>query len=65
MNTDGDPPSTLTPVPRLIRDVKVIRVILKGPTPVMRILQPRISVRVFYGFGDASGAGYGKVMREA
>jgi hypothetical protein len=62
---DGDPPSSLTPVPRLLRDVKAIRVILKGPTPVMRILRPRISVRVFYGFGDASGSGYGKALRGA
>ena len=56
-------PTSLTLVPRLLLDVQAIRAILKGPTPVMRILRPRASVKVYYGFGDASGEGYGKALR--
>jgi hypothetical protein len=35
-----DPPSDLKPVPRLLLDVHAIRSILKGPTPIMRLLCP-------------------------
>jgi hypothetical protein len=59
------PPINLNTVPRLLLDVRAIRAILRGPTPIMRILRPRSSVKVFYGFGDASGEGYGKAMRNA
>lgn len=66
MTHDPDgPPDELKPVPRLLSDVQSIRVILCGPTPIMRMLRPRTSVRLFYGFGDESGAGYGKAIREA
>jgi hypothetical protein len=59
------PTSNLQAVPRLLLDVRPIRAILSGPTPIMRILRTRSSVNVFYGFGDASGEGYGKAMRKA
>jgi hypothetical protein len=61
-----EPPSNLRAVPRLLLDLQAIRrAILSGPMPIMRILRPQSCVIVFYGFGDASGAGYGKAMREA
>jgi hypothetical protein len=60
-----EPPEVLKPVPRLTWDVQAIRRILKGPTPVMRLLRPRSWVKVLYRFGDASGEGYGKALRDA
>jgi hypothetical protein len=60
-----EPPINLKAVPRLLLDIRARRAILRGPTPIMRILRPRSSVNVFYGFGDTSGEGYGKAMRNA
>jgi hypothetical protein len=63
--TSEDPPSDLKPVPRLTFDVRAFQAILKWPTPIMRLLRPQSWVKVLYGFGDASGSGYGKALREA
>lgn len=57
-----DRPEKAVPVPRLFDDVRALNEMFKSPIP------PRIAVRstkvllVFYGFGDASGKGFGSTF---
>eukprot|EP00804_Cyclotella_cryptica_P003455 CCRYP_002101-RA/>CCRYP_002101-RA protein AED:0.38 eAED:0.31 QI:0/0/0/0.8/0.5/0.4/5/0/1035 len=54
------PPSGFTPVvPRLLDDLKALHLLTRSPLPPLRIVRPIKIVQVLYGFGDASGKGFG------
>ena len=55
-------PRSVTPVPRLKADVEALLSLMSANAPPKRAVRPkRISV-VVYGFGDASGAGFGSTF---
>lgn len=52
-------PSQVTPVSRLVNDVRALQKLITGEEPLRVRAQPRQSARALYGFGDASRAGFG------
>jgi hypothetical protein len=57
------PPSGITrAVPRFKEDLKSILDLASGDKPVMRCVCSRRMLTAFYGFGDASSAGFGSTM---
>jgi hypothetical protein len=52
-------PETVRPVPRLPDDVRALSVLLSQPTPPSVTLRSKVIFLVKYGFGDASGKGFG------
>ena len=55
-------PTYVKPVPRLSKDVQALHALTESPTPPMRIVRPNQVRSVCYGFGDASGAGFGSTF---
>jgi hypothetical protein len=57
------PPSGITrAVPRFKEDLESILELASGDKPVMRCVHSRRMLTAFYGFGDASSAGFGSTM---
>jgi len=57
---DGEPPPMVSPVPRLADDVRALKMVFAGDTPVHSIIRPvRGAFCVVYGGGDAAGEGFG------
>lgn len=56
-------PSRVRWVPRLIDDIKVLRTLFDLPTPPKRVIRPSQKALVIYGFGDASGSGFGSSIQ--
>jgi hypothetical protein len=54
-----DVPLWLEPSTRLLRDVEAMLGLLSGSSPAMRVIRPAGVMGYTYGFGDASGEGYG------
>jgi hypothetical protein len=52
-------PTKVRVVPRLVEDVQVLEAMFQEPTPSLRLVRGGNIVKVVYGFGDASGAGFG------
>jgi hypothetical protein len=59
----AEAPEWLKPVPRLESDLDAMERLLAGDTPVMVPIRPVRAVRLVYGFGDASGEGFGSGAR--
>lgn len=59
-----DVPLLLKPVPRLENDIKILLKLLDGDTPAMRAIRPAGAMGFLYGFGDASGEGFGSAITE-
>ena len=58
--TGEDPPTNITPVPRLALDIAALLKLFEGATPIQEIVRPvRGATCVLYGRGDASGEGFG------
>lgn len=55
-------PSTVHAVPRLATDVASLQVLFSAPSPPLRFVRSPKITTVTYGFGDASGAGFGSSM---
>ena len=58
------PSSGLTPiVPRLLDDLKALHSLTRSPLPPLRVVRPIKIIQVLYGFGDASGKGFGSTVQ--
>ena len=58
--TGEDPPTNVTPVPRLALDIAASLELFEGATPTQEIVRPvRGATCVLHGGGDASGEGFG------
>lgn len=56
---DTDRPGKVKAVPRFREDIKVLALMFQGQTPSLRLVRGFNIARLVYGFGDASGAGFG------
>ena len=56
------PPPTVAAVPRLKDDVEALRQLFGGAMPVLRRARPASVAVGIYGFGDASGQGFGSSL---
>ena len=56
---DKEAPARVKAVHRLRRDLKSLQCIMKSETPPLRLIRGQQLSYVLYGFGDASGAGFG------
>jgi hypothetical protein len=53
-----------TPIaPRLLHDLRALKSLTSSPLPPLRIVRPAQVVQVLYGFGDASGKGFGSTVQ--
>lgn len=52
-------PTKVRVVPRFVEDVLVLEAMFRSPTPSLRLVRGFHIAKVVYGFGDASGAGFG------
>lgn len=57
------PPSRVRKVGRLRSDIEALRELTSGPEPSRRLVRARKTVCVVYGFGDASGTGFGSSIK--
>jgi hypothetical protein len=57
-------PKRVVPVPRLREDVKALLELCSADTPPWRRMRAKVTARVFYGFGDASGPAFGAAIQE-
>jgi len=64
LGTESDPaaPAAVKAVPRLLDDLQAMAVLTEGDRAPMRIVRPRYKLHIKYGFGDASGAGFGATI---
>lgn len=51
------------PAPRLREDLEALKILTQFDTPPMRVVRPKRTVHVFYGFADASGKGKGSTYQ--
>jgi hypothetical protein len=56
------PPVRVTALPRLHPDLIALSDLLSSSTPPERIIRASSLMIAFYGFGDASGAGFGSTI---
>ena len=52
-------PPKVKAVPRLLKDLESLETLFEGDVPRERLIRGVESIDVIYGFGDASGAGFG------
>ena len=58
------PPDGRTiPAPRLIEDLRALKLLTASKSPPLRVVRPKKVAHVFYGFGDASGKGRGSTIQ--
>jgi hypothetical protein len=62
-NPDVEPPVVVWAVPRLRHDVDALLRLMKGSEPRIRKCRCKTSAGVTYGFGDASGRGFGATFQ--
>lgn len=55
-------PEFFPPVPRLASDIEGLLTLLAADTPPLRVVRAKEVVTAYYGFGDASGAGFGDTL---
>jgi hypothetical protein len=55
-------PSRCKPVPRLRSDLLALLKLFSGSSPIMIPIRPTRAVSLVYGFGDASGEGFGSAI---
>mmetsp|Transcript_25388 Transcript_25388/g.38505 ORF Transcript_25388/g.38505 Transcript_25388/m.38505 type:complete len:109 (-) Transcript_25388:345-671(-) len=58
----AEPPSTVLAVPRLEMDLKAMKRFFKGEKPTEVPVRATKVFQIIYGFGDASGEGFGDVF---
>jgi hypothetical protein len=61
-STTTQVPTTCLPVPRLTSDVDTLLKLFSGTSPIMIPIRPTRLVSLVYGFGDASGEGFGSAF---
>jgi hypothetical protein len=60
---DVEPPAVVWAVPRLRADIEALLRLMKGSKPRIRKYRCKMSAGVTYGFGDASGRGFGATFQ--
>jgi hypothetical protein len=55
-------PKTIKPVSRFRDDVFALGELLSAPSPPLVVIRSNFVYEIFYGFGDASGKGFGSTM---
>jgi hypothetical protein len=55
-------PDLVKPVSRMIGDLHALHNLTESLTPPLRLVRPNTVREVCYGFGDASGAGFGSTF---
>ena len=58
-HTNDEPPVKVVPVPRLQSDIQALHQLTSSRSPPKHIVKCKKSINVVYGFGDASGQGFG------
>ena len=58
-------PEVVKPVPRFADDLGALCTLTNGVTPPLRLVRPNRVSSVCYGFGDASGSGFGSTYSNA
>ena len=56
-------PTKVRAVPRLIDDIRALRRLMSSDRPILKRVRCSRTGRVMYGFGDASGAGFGATIQ--
>jgi hypothetical protein len=62
LQPDKSAPSHVTPVPRLVHDICALRALFEPGTPPKWQIRPTSAASAVYGFGDASGSGFGTTI---
>jgi hypothetical protein len=60
--TPSSPPELVTPVPRLVDDLRALSSLFSSPEPPLRFIHSNAILETVYGFSDASGAGFGSTF---
>jgi hypothetical protein len=60
---DGEMPETVTAVPRFRHDVEALKAVSEPDAPPLRRVRCQKKCMAYYGFGDASGAGFGAMLQ--
>jgi hypothetical protein len=55
-------PELVSAVPRFREDVRALRRVMKADKPPLKGAQATKTARAYYGFGDASGSGFGATI---
>ena len=58
-------PKTVRAIPRFKRDVTALQKLVEPELPPLRRVRSTRTAQVLYGFGDASGPGFGACMQAA
>jgi hypothetical protein len=56
-------PALVTAVPRFAHDVEALSRLMEAEKPPLKLVRARATAKVFYGFGDASGSGFGATIQ--
>jgi len=59
---EPDAPEKVYPVPCLERDLLSLEALMESNQPAERVIRAKTTVHVVYGFGDASGTGFGSSL---
>jgi len=60
---DEDAPDYVHPVPQLERNLHSLVELTEEERPAERVIRAKTVVHVVYGFGDASGTGFGSLIQ--
>ena len=63
LDPSTDPPQYVTPAPRLASDLKVLSLMFAPAHPTIRFVRATRIAVALYGFGDASGSGFGSTIQ--
>ena len=58
-------PEIVLGVKRLLWDLTALRILFSADNPAVRVIRPTGVLSVIYGFGDASGSGFGSSFTHA
>jgi len=56
-------PSHVQPVPLLVSDIQALMTLFSPTLPPLRRIRPTTTAVAYYGFGDASGSGFGMTLQ--
>ena len=56
-------PKFVAAVKRLAGDVRTLTALTDSLVPLQRLVQPKVTATAIYGFGDASGSGFGSILQ--
>ena len=61
---DGPSTGITFAVPRFKEDLEALVFLIASATPTMRCVRRNRTLTAYYGFGDASGAGFGATVQQ-